>query len=536
MSRSSLNKTMISPNTLGQNTLGQNTLGQNTLGQNTLGQNTLGQKSLGQKSLGPILCLIAVIFVAFARSSQATALPEPQQVPAPQRVSELLPEFSPTRLQVAAAVIRQQPTRQSTEEAARLLWNIRRLPPAVMVAPQQEDPAASDAARAQFVQLRGRAVGLDAVKVPAELAEIIELNRLYRSVLESDRGRLIVVSTAVPTAWGAGRDLNEPVEITGLWVPADQQTPEETGPEEMRDMGTIAGVVFVDQPSWYPALSPTSKWPLGWQILGAAGFDCGLLSGLSERMRQPLAAADERAFYGMLARATAPLQTVPPQTAGLESTPGDSPIPELTATAERVRTPVLLQQPESLVGRWVSVELETARVSRVVVESARARRLLGRDFYWQLDCFGQLPGVRVELAAEQAGESPLVFENRFPVSVAVLELPEPLRAALREGVVGGEVDVRMVRQPIVVSGFFYRLWSYRSDFTESRGGRQVAPLILAGEIIPDPRAEASGAGVAIFGWLMAIGVLAAVVATTLLMWFAGRRDRQMKARRRGLST
>jgi hypothetical protein len=438
-----------------------------------------------------------------------------------------LPNFPAERISRAAAVIAPRPTEEATGEAARLLWNLQRLPgglagnagAATAGELSRFDDAAAVAAlfpseaallgEPAVIELRGRVVGVDAVRVPQPLAELVELSRVYRLRLALGREEVRIAVPRVPQPWLRTAELDEAVVLRGLLV----RVPSATRPGE----GGQEWTLFAPEVRW----SPGQRWPLGWRLLAAEGLDAGLLAGVSQRMRKPLLAADEASFYGVL-RVAASLGGRP---ATLQR-------------SHRVATVDLLREPEALVGRWIEVSLEIARVTRVEAATGAAAERLGSDDYWQLDAFGKLDGVRVELAAENEAQGPLVFENQFPVSVAAVERPAWLRERLREGITGGaRVDTRMVRENVVVRGFFYRLWTYRSDFTESRGGRQVAPLILAAEIARDRRGlPGAGPGPELFGILMAGLVVAALLVTTLVLWRVGRTDREIRARRRGWSS
>jgi hypothetical protein len=137
-----------------------------------------------------------------------------------------------------------------------------------------------------------------------------------------------------------------------------------------------------------------------------------------------------------------------------------------------------------------------------------------------------LIGVRVELEGTAGGEDRLIYENRFPISVAVLRLPIELEQTLEGAGEGAVVDMRMVKESLALDGFYYRLWSYESDFTGSRGARQVAPLLLAGKLRVRTATELGAGGVDVIGWsLMALvlGGLAAIVAYQMVFRSGERR-------------
>ena len=105
---------------------------------------------------------------------------------------------------------------------------------------------------------------------------------------------------------------------------------------------------------------------------------------------------------------------------------------------------------------------------------------------------------------------------------------------MRKSVVGaGRVDVGMVTEPVTVDAFFYRLWSYESEFATSRGGRQVAPLLIATTIESRSAGLAASAGqVQSLGWILAFVVIGSILLTSVVLWRVGRRDAAVKARRK----
>ena len=88
------------------------------------------------------------------------------------------------------------------------------------------------------------------------------------------------------------------------------------------------------------------------------------------------------------------------------------------------------------------------------------------------------------------------------------------------------------RSLIGVDGFFFRLWSYQSEFMNQRGGGdQFGPLIVATTITDLSKMADDPAGVQIIGWIAA----AAVIVGILFFWLWSRtmdaRDRHAKRRR-----
>lgn len=435
-----------------------------------------------------------------------------------------IPGVSPERLASAKDIFQPTPSLQGTSDAARVIWSLSRLPDDFWR--QALDEGIADDGQVQALKFRGRVTRVDAVRVPTELAELIELDKLYRltvaaeidAEIDAEQRPTLVLAAEVPEIWAkAGKSLDESVEITGMT----------TGASDDRI------VVFAKRVRWMIGEGGDGAgiWPAGWQLLGMRGFDCGLLGAVAKRSRGPLVAEDNQAFYGMLA-AAARVDTAGDAGSGEPGELSGSSLPQ----PRRILMPELLRENRELVGHWLRLNLETARVSRIIVTDPKWRKQLNSDSYWQIDGFGDLDRVRIELEgkSENGAKGNLVFENRFPVSVAIVRLPDWLRQKVDAAAGGaGRVDVSMATEPVTIDAFFYRLWSYESEFATSRGGRQVAPLLIAADIDSRAAGLAATAGqVQSLGWILAVVVIGSILLTSGVLWRVGRRDAAVKAKRR----
>lgn len=456
--------------------------------------------------------LLWIFFAAAAERVRGQATPA-QETPGQggsQAVLSLLPGVDGQRLRETEGVWSDPPSPEGIAASAKLLWALGRLDRTTLdsLARQPARGDASDAARVRVAERQGKVQRYDAVSLPVELADVLEFDRLYRVEVQPDRGgeaadatapTLRVVTRHIPAAWGADGGVGQLVRFTAV----------EVGEGASRRL-------FADRFRWYPVTG--EKVPAGWAMLAAAGVDIHALSEVASRNRQPLRPEDQEAFYGMLAAAAEIDEDRRP-----------------AARPDRVDALEMLRNPTDAVGRWIRFDATMARISRVVVTSPEARQMLGRDSYWQVDAFASLGDTRVELEASRETGEPLVFENRFPVTVAILELPEWLtqRIAGADGAGrGGRVDMQMVSGDVTVDGFFYRLWSYESEFTESRGARQVGPLVLAADIRPRISDAVSEASVAWIGWIFAAVIVGALLIAAGALWRIERRDRQIARQRR----
>jgi hypothetical protein len=182
-------------------------------------------------------------------------------------------------------------------------------------------------------------------------------------------------------------------------------------------------------------------------------------------------------------------------------------------------------------GDWVEIALTTVQITRVEVSEPKRQRQLGGDHYFQIDAVGDLGNVDVQIASPEGGTGPPArFENRYPVSLVTAELPPFLSERIGSDE-GGEAIVTEISVPIEVDAFFFRLWSYSTDYMDQfGGGKQIGPLLIAARI--DGRATAADpAGVGLIGWLAAIAVLTAIAAIAVWNRFMQKQDRLVKEQR-----
>jgi hypothetical protein len=484
------------------------------------------QQSLPDKVSLPMLCFLLVCFAPHNRADTLVAA-EPTQAD----LLSMLPGIDAEKLQRIVAE-----GDHPGDDAARLLYAIGRISQETLDGFVGQVSSEDVATELRAIRFRGRAQRVREVKVNPALAEMLELNRMYVVTCagsdsagsdsagtgeEGVAGVFQLVVPEVPRAW-LHRDvvLDEPVSATA--VELDKPSHDEA-----------SGLGFATRLRWYPdsdadgnsqatgaAPAKSSIWPLGWRMLSSFGFDCGQLSGIASRARMPLVHEEIEPFYGML-RVAADIQAdIQPD-----------------ALPERIVTVRMLKDAQALVGEWIQVDLETARFSRILLTDAQQIQQLGQDYYWQVDAFGELTNVRIELEAA-AGSERLVFENRFPVSLAILHLPDTLKKEFgddgsRQGAAelastrSGRVDMKMQKESVTVNGFFYRLWSFESDYTESRGGRQVAPLIIASTLQVRSGESTGTGGVGVIGWgLMTLIVGGMVAAFVYQFGFESRNKRR----------
>lgn len=414
-----------------------------------------------------------------------------------QSVVPWLGGFDVARVESVSQWVESPNDAQTLAEAAKLLYRMRRIDRDALL---QQVSAEGKRQPGDATAMQGTAGGLTASPLPPELAEVLEMDRVYRLSLAVDDRECTVITSEVPHFWLTDPQSDWPAVVTGIVLRSDAQG--------------RPTVVATSRVQWHPV--DRARVPLvGWALLGRQGFDVGRLGQVIAADRQPLTATEQEAFYGMLAAA--------------ERVAGNANPPPQPVTVAQ-----LLSGSQALVGQWVRIDLETARLTRIAVTDPRAAQRLGagRDHYWQIDGFADLGDVQVKLESLESDGEPVLFDNRYPVSLATVELPATLRQAV-EAEAGRGAVVAMVRRSVTADGFFYRLWSYPSEYARSRGGGQpYGPLIMAARVEVLPAAAANSLGVEVIGWIAAAGCLVVLAVIVIGSWHVGRRDRQIALARR----
>jgi hypothetical protein len=395
---------------------------------------------------------------------------------------------------------------ESLGELAKLVFRLRSIDPAFL-----SDKVSAQANRlGDAAHIDGAITSIKALKVPDRLVEFLEISRLNvidvttTDGSESEPTSRIITADLPPEAKVGDR-------IRGSCVLIESPS------------GTSPGVFAASRVSWFPQ-SPLGD---GWKLLSLAGVDVSHLSDLATRSRLPLSARDGDAFYGMLAAAR--------QIGKQRGTPRPQSVTAIMLLGGTRRGSASAEPPSEIVtvrgGDWIEMRLQTVQVTRVAVTEPKRQEQLGSDHYFQIDAVGDLGNVDVEIERPEGEEGPPArFENRYPVSLVTTELPKFLSERIRSQE-SGEATVAEIGVAINVDAFFFRLWSYSTDYMDQfGGGNQIGPLLIAARIsqrgeIDDP------AGVGRIGWLAAIAVLAAMVAIAIWNFVLGQRDRRVKEKR-----
>ncbi|XZE20772.1 hypothetical protein SH449x_000659 [Pirellulaceae bacterium SH449] len=146
---------------------------------------------------------------------------------------------------------------------------------------------------------------------------------------------------------------------------------------------------------------------------------------------------------------------------------------------------------------WTECNVRVVRVTRIPIDLPVQQAVLGKDHYFQLDCFAEIGNVTFEIPTDT---QPIVYAGEYPITCVAIELPSWLAAYQGAEVEPSDAgnglkdtnslepinaDVFFPRVRGKLSGWFYRFWSYRTQEMTDRLGvkhRQVTPLIVISDL------------------------------------------------------
>ncbi len=376
-------------------------------------------------------------------------------------------------------------------ELSKLVYRLRSVDRTIL---EKKAAAQPPQALGDATTVEGKVATIASLTVPERLVEFLDLQHLQVIDVEGDSGVTRVITTDLPLQAKAG----DRIRGAGVLV------------EKAAD-ATAVTVVAAPRVSWFPQSAPNA----GWKMLSGQGVDVALLASVADRNKMPLMPEDGDAFYSLLAAAK-------------QIGDGDPTVPP-----KKIKAVSLLENPKEYCGHWMQLPLETVQVTRVAVTEPRRQQQLGSDHYYQIDAFGDLGNMVVQIKRPEGDEGPPArFENRYPVSLVVRDLPPLLKNSIRQQE-GGDAMVSEIRKQVVVDGFFFRLWSYSTDFMKQHGGGdQFGPLLVAARIDGRPSEGEDPAGVGIIGWIAAAAVLLGIVAIWIWHQTITRRDELVKEKRK----
>ena len=330
--------------------------------------------------------------------------------------------------------------------------------------------------RAAILPLRGRVTRVEESKLLPEVAELLEFGSYYRVTMQlaDSPYQAIVCTRHIPAAWLVDEPLDERAAADGLFLKVGDETAEP--PQLYFAAGRVA---------WLPD-KPSTEGHVGQPQLDLAGlgFDVGLLDEVRASKTLPLGDKDREAFYQMLHALGKP------EAKKLKAA-GPDPLDAVP----------LLKAPEEHHGEILRVRGRAHRVMKVPVEDADIRRRFGIDHYYEIDLFLPLGDTALRFGKDPKGKQNPVYSNTFPVTLIVRELPSDLS----EG--------ENVREVVRADGVFFKVWTYRSKYTDQFNQLQPALMFLATrpEVVPsNPEANTVVGGLVIAAFVVALATLAIV--------------------------
>ncbi|MBW3596448.1 MAG: hypothetical protein KY475_04135 [Planctomycetes bacterium] len=348
--------------------------------------------------------------------------------------------------------------------------------------------------RAASIRLAGRVTRIEKEEVIPEAAELLQYEHFYRVWLEPDEAPYpaLVLARWLPRAWEEGENLDYRGGAEGLFLKLGET-----------EEGRPRIVMACERMFWRPVrVQPELGVTEDRVLLASRGVDIGQFDLV--RDRRSITGLERDAFYQVLHAAKHI---------------------ELSTLRQRAASDAdlapLLQSPREMRGEVVALTGEARRVQEIRVEAKDIQERFGIDHYYEIDIFLPLEQHTIKMGES---ESSPVFTNYFPVIFCVAELPE--------GMSPDDIVDRQVRIP----AFYFKLWSYETEFMKRYGDRQtqLSPMLIGRAPLVLPEAARP---LGIFGIIAAALFVAVLAFAWLWLWRTGRRDtahqRHLRRRRLG---
>jgi hypothetical protein len=306
---------------------------------------------------------------------------------------------------------------------------------------------------------------------------------------DRDGNACAVITQHVPSQWLLAESLRQPAIATG---PA------------FHAIGDRPGIVMISPViQWRDAtldasaestlsannLATSPTLPAGWNALLQRGWNLDWIDSMEGLQGKSMTARESQAFYSLLRCSQPPLDTRPFKAEEVLSIMQT--IQRAESRKNKRDTP---QSDTASSGYRVKGVAEVRRVQRVDVSNADEQAWLGADHYYQLDGFADIGNTRITIRFEEMDE-PIVFEKEFPVTLVALNVPDSLLVDAGDAV-PGEAQAWYPRSRTAVSGWFYRMWRFKttqvSEATNDREAQQ-GPLLVIDRFDPAPAREIPGA-------------------------------------------
>ena len=338
--------------------------------------------------------------------------------------------------------------------------------------------------RIQFLRLRGRVKRITAHEIVPELVEIFDFEEFYILDVDVNGSPLVIYARQLPEAWRLEEAVDYETGCLAMFLhratPQDDQT----------------HLVFAtDRAAWYPT-QPQPELGITEDLvrLASLGMDVGLIDDVKKLNRQWLGSRDRECFYQMIAAANSadPAQLRNAATAKFDIAP-------------------LLTEPQQQHGRLIRFTGNARRITRIAVNDPDIRQRFGIDHYYEIGMFVPLGDQPVRIGKGTREDEGVVFTERFPVMCCVTSLPPDLPP---------QDDMN---QEIEITGFYFKLAAYKSEFISQHEQRQrqpspmfigIQPRVVIRDYSTNP----------IWGLVIGIGFLAVLGIAWFGIWNYNRRD------------
>lgn len=301
-----------------------------------------------------------------------------------------------------------------------------------------------DQFQGDILAIKGRAKSITRIDLLPELQELFEFEHYYRVLVSFDEGKheAIVCTRVIPKAWEGTKELDEPVEVDGVFL--------KTASVEGKSSQLV---VVADRVRWFPEKANVEFKTTDRDVyLGKLGMDAGLWDQVRQKNLRPLSETDREGFYALLAAMEQAKST-------------DSQFEQ----APKIDIASMLAKPDEHFGQPVVVDGTLRRIDQIKIEESDIRTRFGIDHYYVLYVFVPLRNQRIRWGRDKDDANARVFENEFPVSVCLTTLPPDLKAS------------PTIHEHIRLTGTLFKIWLY----TPAGAGKdlpQPSPMVIGNEV------------------------------------------------------
>lgn len=289
----------------------------------------------------------------------------------------------------------------------------------------------------KVLHLRGRVKRVRRTDLLDRVAEGYDFDHFYlvEMVVDDSLSPVLICARQVPNAWPRDREMDELASCDAMLI---QTNDLEDGAQQL--------VMTAGRVAWHPDRE-NEKAGVGESqlLLSKLGMDFGLFDEV--RGKNGRESIESESFYQLMA--------------ALSRTSND----ELRKHTDKFDLTQLLGDPKSQHGNLIMVEGSARRIQKIDISGSYYDKRLGIDHYYEVHVF--IPLDRPVKLSHASGE-PITYRRNFPVTVAVLRLPD--------GLGEGESMNQRVRIPSV----YFKLWAYKSQYVSQYNPdqNQLSPLLL----------------------------------------------------------